>query len=91
MGSSAGRYQTSNLYYAAFLKVSGVPYLGTEESTDNMGRRQVMFLFDERTCPIKPLKDEFFRDVAHVPALSYSQAIKDLKKDIFKGVSRKPI
>ena len=37
-----GTYRTSDLYYAAYLRVAGVPFLGTERA----GKR-VVFLFED--------------------------------------------
>ena len=66
-------YRTSDLYYAAYLKVAGVPLTGTQWE----GAR--MFFVFEHSAPLKDLKDQYFMDVAKVPALSYGQAVKALK------------
>lgn len=79
MGSAAGRYRTSDLYYAAYLRVAGVPYLGLEVEP---GTRKGYFIFDETVTPLGELKAQYFRDEARVPALSYGQAIRFLKKEL---------
>lgn len=73
-------YRTSDLYYAAYLYVAGVPLRGT----DREGKR-VVFLFEDQGRGImRGLKNEFFNDQAKVPALSYAQALKKLKGLLFK-------
>lgn len=68
-----GRYRTSDLYYAAYLKVAGVPFLGTERE----GSR-VIFIF-ESSEGLRDLKREFFTRTGKVPALSYADEIKAMK------------
>jgi hypothetical protein len=73
-------YRTGDLYYAAYLKVAGVPFLGTERE----GQR-VIFLFEERERgSLRSLRDQYFNDQSRVPALSYAQAIKTLKGLVFR-------
>jgi len=77
MGDSL--YRTSDLYYAAYLKVAGVKLV----STDRVGDR-VFFLFEDQAPGIlRDLKNQFFMDQAKVPALSYSQAVKALKALVY--------
>ena len=71
-------YRTSDLYYAAYLKVAGVELQGT----DREGKR-VFFLFEDGPT-LRDLKDQYFMDRAKVPALSYAQAIKALKALVFE-------
>ena len=68
-----GRYRTSDLYYAAFLKVAGVPFL---ETTQDAGR--VFFIFDA-TGGVRDLKAQYFNRTAKVSALSYADEIKAMK------------
>ncbi len=68
-----GRYRTSDLYYAAFLKVAGISFLGTERE----GHR-VIFIF-EASEGLRDLKRDFFTRIAKVPALSYADEIKAMK------------
>tara|TARA_B100001094_G_scaffold331148_1_gene398540 strand:+ start:544 stop:780 length:237 start_codon:yes stop_codon:yes gene_type:complete len=67
-------YRTSDLYYAAYLRVAGVPFLGTERA----GKR-VVFLFEDIGTPLRDLKKGYFSDGARVPALSYVQTIRFMK------------
>ena len=70
-------YRTSDLYYAAYLKVAGVPLKGTEAAE---GSRRVFFVFEGQDPGVlRDLKDQYFMDKAKVHALSYAQAIKVLK------------
>lgn len=72
-------YRTSDLYYAAYLKVAGVALVDTERE---QGR--VFFLFENQdTSTIHRLKNQYFMDQSKVSALSYAQAIKALKGMVF--------
>ena len=72
-------FRTSDLYYAAYLRVAGVPFLGTERD----GKR-VMFLFDVAETQILDLKQGYFTDKARVPALSYVQMIREMKSLLYQ-------
>lgn len=67
------KYRTSDLYFAAYLKVAGVPFLGTEQEG-----RKVFFIF-ERTEFLPDLKNEYFNRTARVPALSFVDEIRSMK------------
>lgn len=68
-------YRTSDLYFAAYLKVAAVPFVDTFR--DN-GR--VYFLFEDQGSSImRELKRQYFADVAKVPAMSFVQAIRLMK------------
>jgi len=67
-------YRTSDLYYAAYLKVAGVSLTGTEWEGARM-----FFIFDNKGVEMKDLKSQYFMDTAKVRALSYGQAVKALK------------
>ena len=70
-------YRTSDLYFAAYLKVAGVSYVGTERE----GNR-VFFLFDgtpENQPFLRELKDQYFNRIAKVSALTYADEIKAMK------------
>lgn len=73
MDAPGTRYKTSDLYYAAFLKVAGVKLVGTE-----MEGRRMFFLF-EPSDAMRELKASYFNRVAKVDALSYVDEIKALK------------
>ena len=68
-----GRYRTSDLYYAAYLKVAGVIFLDTEKE----GHR-IYFVF-ENSDNIRDLKKEYFNRTSRVPALSYADEIRTMK------------
>jgi hypothetical protein len=66
-------YRTADLYFAAFLKAAGVPFLDTERDGD---RTQFVF---EKTDNIRDLKTGFFTRTAKLSAMSYADEIKALK------------
>jgi hypothetical protein len=68
-----GQYRTSDVYYAGYLKVAGVPFLGTERE----GAR-VFFLF-EVVEGLKDLKAQYFNRTAKVSALNYADEIRSMK------------
>lgn len=67
------RYRTSDIYYAAFLKVAGVPFLETERED-----RRVFFVFED-TGALRDLKALYFNRSAKVPALTYADEVKAMK------------
>jgi hypothetical protein len=72
-------YQTTDLYYAAYLKVAGVPFLGIERD----GGR-VTFLFgDQGPLVMRDLRNAYFTDAAKVAPLLFVQAIKAMKSLTF--------
>jgi len=73
MITNSNSYRTSDLYYAAYLKVAGVSYIGTERE----GGR-VFFLFEDGEG-MRDLKNQYFNRVAKVPALTYADEIKAMK------------
>lgn len=68
-----GNYRTSDLYYAAYLKVAGCLLKGT----DREGRR-VFFIF-EKSDLISDLKQQYFNRTSKVPALTYADEIRSMK------------
>lgn len=68
-----GKYRTSDLYYAAYLKVAGVSYLGTARE----GSR-VFFIFEDAEG-LRDLKTQYFNRIAKVPALTYADEVKTMK------------
>lgn len=71
----ADHYRTSDLYYAAYLKVAGVQFVDTVREE---GR--VFFLFGEETPgSLRDLKKQFFNGGAKVSALEYAQTLKTMK------------
>jgi hypothetical protein len=79
---------TSDLYFAAYLRVAGVPLVTDEDGqpvTKREGKR-VIFLFERMDSAVfRDLKAQFYSDHARVPALSYSQAVKYMKGLVFKS------
>ena len=74
-------YRTSDLYYAAYLKVAGVKLLGT----DRDGGR-VYFLFDEgEGSSLRDLRDQYYNRTSKVPALTYADEIKVMKSLTHEG------
>lgn len=66
-------YKTSDLYYAAYLKVAQVPF---HDAVREKGR--VYFLF-EPTDAMRDLKNGFYSRTIKVPALSYADEIRAMK------------
>ena len=66
-------YKTSDLYFAAYLKVVGMELLKTE-----LEGRKVVFVFEKKSS-FKDLKREFFNRTSRVIALSYVDEIRSLK------------
>ncbi len=67
------RFRTSDLYYAAYLRVARVPWITTERE----GRR-VFFIFEEIEG-LDDLKKQFFNRTGKVEALTYADEIKAMK------------
>ena len=67
------RYRTSDLYYAAYLKVAGVPHVDTMRE----GSR-VFFVF-EQVEGLRDLKNQFFNRTAKVVALTFADEVRNLK------------
>ena len=65
--------RTSDLYYAAYLKVAGVPFRGTERD----GTR-VYFLF-EGVEELSGLHRRWYDRSAQVPAMTYADEVKAMK------------
>ncbi len=70
-------YRTSDMYYAAFLKVAGVPH---EDTVRVKGR--VFFIFGQPESgpgAFADLKRQYFNRTAKVPALTFADEIKNMK------------
>ena len=75
MAEPQSHYRTSDLYFAAYLKVAQVPLV---DAVREGGR--VYFLFEDQGRAImRELKRQYFADVAKVPAMSFVQAIRTMK------------
>ena len=66
-------FRTSDLYFAAYLKVAGVEFRGTTKE----GTR-VFFLFEPGNG-ISDLKTQYFNRFAKVPALTFVDEIRSMK------------
>lgn len=66
-------YRTSDLYFAAYLKVAGVPFLRTDKED-----RRVFFIF-EYIDALQDLKVQYFNRTARIPALNYADEIRSMK------------
>ena len=68
-------YRTSDLYFAAYLRVAQVPLGDTEREN---GR--VVFLFESQGSQVmRELKRQYFADIAKVNVMSFVQAIRTMK------------
>jgi len=67
-------YRTTDIYYAAYLRVAGVQFL---ESIKEGNR--VYFLF-EQTGNIRDLKNQYFNRVAKVSAFTFVDEIRAMKQ-----------
>jgi hypothetical protein len=68
-------YRTSDLYYAAYLKVAGVTFAGTARD----GGR-VSFLFEDGgAVSIRELKQQYYNRTSKVAALTYVDEIRVMK------------
>lgn len=66
-------YRTSDLYFAAYLRVAGVPFLRTEHE----GRR--MFFIFEQVDAFDDLKAQYFTRTSKVVALNFVDEIRNFK------------
>lgn len=69
-------FRTSDIYFAAYLKVAGANLLGTERK----GRRVVFIFEDQGPIAMRQLKGAYFADSAKVNVLSFVQAVKHMKE-----------
>jgi len=73
-------FRTKDLYFAAYLKVAALTYVGTEREG-----AQVTWVFEHPGRDVLgALRHQFYADTARVPALSFVQAIKDLKRSVYR-------
>lgn len=74
-------YRTSDLYYAAYLKVAGVKLT----ATDRDGGR-VYFVFEEgEGSTLRDLRDQYYNRTSKVSALTYADEIKVMKSLTHEG------
>lgn len=67
-------YYTTDLYFAAYLQTSGAPM----QRAQREGSR-VSFVFDTSVVDIEGLRTAWFNQTGRVSALTYANAIKNLK------------
>jgi len=73
-------YRTSDIYFAAFLKVAAVPFHDTARVQDN-GRSKLEFVFKPHDMGMmRQLKQEYFSGHAKVSAIEFTQAVKMMKQ-----------
>lgn len=71
-------YKTSDLSYAAYLQVAGVPLHDTV--VDDEDPRRVVFLFEDQGGPtMRDLKKGYFSGKAKVSAKQYADALRTMK------------
>lgn len=76
----SGKYRTSDMYYAAYLKVAAVPFV--EAVRDTNGR--VTFVFEDIEG-IRDLKNQYYSRAAKVSAMTYADEIKAMKALTFNS------
>lgn len=70
-------YRTTDLYFAAFLKVADVPFVDCVPKEGERHRKEFLF---EYTETVKELKNVWFRrEQVKISPLAYSQEIQMLK------------
>jgi hypothetical protein len=75
METGTGNYRTSDMHFAAYLKVAGCPLVDTVREEG-----KVVFLFeDQGPTVMRDLKRDYFSGAAKVSALDLVQAIKMMK------------
>lgn len=74
-------YRTSDLYYAAFLKVAGVNFIDVERD----GQRTVFVFTDQGSSVMREFRRQYFSDEAKVPAQTYAQALRSFKGLVYAG------
>jgi hypothetical protein len=84
----SGSIQVSDLYFAAYLRVAGIPLVKDPEGNPVTLRdgTRVIFQFEPMDkVTYRDMKSQFYSDYAKVPALSYAQAVKYMKNLVFSG------
>lgn len=77
MTTNGDHFRTSDLYFAAFLKAAGVPFMGTLRAE---GRVHFLFEKTEGEENIRDLKQSYFARVpTKLAALTYADEVRNLK------------
>lgn len=80
MPQTDGYYRTSDMHYAAYLRVAQIPFVDTTTEIDDRGMERVVFLFETpEGVVIRDLKRQFFSGRAKVSALEYAQTLRTMK------------
>lgn len=74
--NDSGEYETTDLYYAAYLQTVGAPMLRTDRQGNG---NRLTFVFGTDVVNIKELKAAWFNQTGRVSALLFSNNIKALK------------
>ena len=73
--SQGAEYTTTDLYFAAYLQVAGVPMI----RTDRQKSGRLTFVFGADVANIEGLKTAWFNQTGKVSALLFANTIKNLK------------
>jgi hypothetical protein len=83
--TGADPYRTSDLYFAAYLDVAGVPFLGDSFEAGKDGKKRTFLLFEDQGSRVmRDLKNDYFTGRAKVSAQSLVQAIKKMKQLVYE-------
>lgn len=77
--SPTTHYRSSDLYYAAYLKIAGVEFVGTVREEN-----RVFFLFKDQDG-MEDLRMQYFNGISKVPARTYAEEIKAFKAMCHSG------
>lgn len=69
----ATNYRSSDIYFAAYLKIAGVEFVGTTREEN-----RVFFLFKDQDG-MEDLKMQYFNNISKVSARTYAEEIKAFK------------
>ena len=72
-------YQTTDIYFSAYLVALGLPLQGTEWESEN-GKRKLVFIFRLTKRDVKRLKASFFGNTGTVKVMTFVNALKGLKQ-----------
>lgn len=81
-GPKNGHYRTSDLYYAAYLKVAGVTFVGTKRDG---GRIYFLFESSDDGEALRDLKQSYYNRSSKVAALTYADEVKVMKALTHEG------
>jgi hypothetical protein len=79
---AVAQYETSDIYFAAFLYALGYSLSGTKKFEEK-GKEKTRFVFDMPAEDVQVRKSAFFGGTGQVVALQYSNAFRSLKSLCF--------